>query len=129
LYWRCAKFHERSQDLTPLCQKAIALFGTKLQLVIAVEELNELATEIARELRGTGDRGLLLEELVDVDIMLTQLKEILFNEGHLNEYLAIFQEKMDNLEEIIEGEESKQSEELFVKLFMDRTRGSSNIFI
>jgi len=111
------KFEKRSVELPLLCQKAIALFGTEIQRIIAMEELSELIVEISKEIRGTGNRSNLIEEIVDVDIMMVQLKEMLFNEGHLTEYLNTFHKKVDRLEEIMENKEDELTKEVFKELF------------
>ena len=47
------------------------------QLLVAMEELCELAIELSREMRGRGDRMGILEELADVTIVVENIKRIL----------------------------------------------------
>lgn len=104
-----AKFEEDSKVLSELCRKAIKVFGSDIQYTIAMEELSELITEIARKKRGTGNIDNLMEELVDADIMLVQLKEDLFNKGYVNQYIAMFSRKLEHLDRIIKEKESKDN--------------------
>ena len=56
-------------------RQAAKLYGKEHQKVVAIEELSELQKEICKDLRGIGDRKHIVEEIADVEIMLTQLKE------------------------------------------------------
>lgn len=47
------------------------------QLLVAMEELCELAIELSRQMRGRGDRIGILEELADVMIVIENIKRIL----------------------------------------------------
>lgn len=69
-------------------EQALFVFGTLNQAIKANEELNELGIELVRyALKDSRfDRLKVLEELVDVEIMLKQLKLIFnFTEGELLE--------------------------------------------
>lgn len=57
-------------------QDAIDVWGEDLQRDVAIEELSELTTELAREQRGTGDAEDVIEEIADAYIMLDQLSYI-----------------------------------------------------
>lgn len=52
-------------------KEAIEVFGTKNQERVCVEECAELIVEIQRKHRGRNSN--VLEELIDVDFMITQL--------------------------------------------------------
>lgn len=55
---------------------AIAKFGTQAQIAKAVEELNELAAELARHLNGQAKVENIREEMADAFIMLNQMEMI-----------------------------------------------------
>ena len=59
-----------------ILERAIEKFGTPAQVLKAIEELGELATELARDLNGLGSIDALREELADAFIMLNQLEMI-----------------------------------------------------
>lgn len=57
--------------------RAISIFGAKNQKMQAVEELMELQRAIFENVhRGTDNRENIVEEIADVEIMLSQLKQI-----------------------------------------------------
>lgn len=60
-------------DYTETLCAAIAIFGTEMQQIVAMEELGELIQEVSKQLRGKGDPEHLAEEIADVKIMLDQL--------------------------------------------------------
>lgn len=51
-------------------------YGSRLQLIVAVEEMSELTKEICKFNRGKADISAIAEEIADVSIMLEQLKII-----------------------------------------------------
>lgn len=55
--------------------RAIEVYGSKHQLVKAVEELSELVVELSKNINGL--KSNVPEELADVEIMLEQVKMIL----------------------------------------------------
>ena len=55
----------------------IAKYGTKIQLIIAIEEMSELTKALTKTIRGYDWRNNLIEEIADVRIMLEEL-EIIF---------------------------------------------------
>lgn len=60
-------------DYTETLCAAIAIFGTEMQQIVAMEELGELIQEVSKQLRGKGDPEHMAEEIADVRIMLDQL--------------------------------------------------------
>lgn len=60
-------------------KRAIATFGTDLQLNVAIEELSELTKEICKNKRGADNADHIAEEVADVEIMLEQIKMIFNN--------------------------------------------------
>lgn len=77
-----------------LYKKAIDKWGLDLQLILLIEEMSELAKEICKIKRGKKPDSDLIEEIVDVEIMLEQIK-LLFNPCEFNN---IKNEKLERLE-------------------------------
>lgn len=59
-----------------ILETALDFFGYEAQKKKAVEELGELAVELARELNGRGDLDALRSELADAFVMLNQMEMI-----------------------------------------------------
>lgn len=55
---------------------ALTAYGTRNQLIVAVEELSECQKEICKFLRGCGDIEHLAKEVADATIMLEQVRFI-----------------------------------------------------
>ena len=53
-------------------------FGTKIQLIIAIEEMSELTKELTKTIRGYDRQENIIEEIADVRIMIEQL-ELIFD--------------------------------------------------
>lgn len=68
-------------------------------LIIAMEELSELQKEVSKELRGKGDSVAILEEIADVYIVLTYIKEICgFKDEAINKAINV---KKDRLTDVL----------------------------
>lgn len=70
------------QDATiALYHRALEKWGKTKQLIVAIEEIAELIIEICHDLRGNrGDNSeAISEEIADSEIMLEQLKHVIFN--------------------------------------------------
>lgn len=61
-----------------ILEKAIETYGADLQKQVAIEEMAELTKEICKDFRGKDNKDNIIEEIADVDIMLTQLM-IIYN--------------------------------------------------
>ena len=61
-----------------MLEAGIARYGEKAQMIIAMEEMAELAKELSKFLRGDHNEDAIAEEIADVRIMLVQL-EIMFD--------------------------------------------------
>jgi hypothetical protein len=79
-------------------RKAFEKFG-QLQITKAIEEMSELQKELCKLLLGNGDREHIAEEMADVEIMLSQLKEMFTNKLLVAGYKA---EKLQRLEKLLE---------------------------
>ena len=61
---------ERSETL----RDAVEVWGEDAQIDVAIEELSELTTELARRQRGRESPVAIVEEIADVQVCLDQLK-------------------------------------------------------
>ena len=61
-------------EIKNIIKQMISKYGEK-QLIVAIEELSELQKEVCKDLRGTGDREHIIEEMADVQLVLDELKE------------------------------------------------------
>lgn len=59
-----------------ILKRAIDKWGPELQIIVAIEELSELQKELTKHLRGKKNKEAIIEEIVDVEIMIEQLKII-----------------------------------------------------
>ena len=64
--------------MVDIYKEAIAIYGRRNQMNIAIEEMAELTKEICKNKRGFDNRKNIIEEMADVYIMLEQL-EIIFD--------------------------------------------------
>ena len=55
-------------------EKALNKFGIAEQLIKCVEELSELQKELCKQALGQGNKGKIIEEIADVEIMIAQMK-------------------------------------------------------
>jgi len=84
-------------DTKEIYKKTIEKWGKTAQVLMAIEEMSELTKELLKDLRGKSCS--IQEEIVDVEIMLEQLKEIFGTE-----YIDIFRKsKLQRLEAMLDG--------------------------
>lgn len=57
-------------------KKSIEFYGTEIQSTVCMEECSELVQAISKELRGKSDTNHLAEEMADVLICITMLKQM-----------------------------------------------------
>jgi hypothetical protein len=69
-----------------LAEKQIKRYGTDTQIDQSIEEMAELTVALSHSRKGRADRQRILEEMVDVTIMLAQLKYI-FDENEFDDML------------------------------------------
>lgn len=96
-------------DQTPLYRDAIRKWGVEAQMRMVIEEMAELTKEICKSMRREGELHVgITEELVDVDIMLDQLRVIMLDGGgpifHA-EYCRSRKEKLERLRKMLEKED------------------------
>ena len=70
-----------------LYKQLIKTFGSKHQILIAVEELSELQKELIKYLRNKDNQDHISEEMADVYIMLYQLRLIFKNDKKIDQYI------------------------------------------
>lgn len=68
--------------------KIITEYGYRAQKEKAVEELCELATELARDIQGAGRRDAITEEMADVYVVLAQLMLMFGNEAEVRRVIG-----------------------------------------
>ena len=86
---------------------ALDTFGPGLQLVVALEELSEVAKEICKHMRRKGSTLHLAEEVADATIMLEQVRQIF---GINDEVCKFMDEKVLRLRINVEREKAKVSD-------------------
>lgn len=69
-----------------LYDRALAVYGERNQIIVAVEELSELQKELCKYLRGEDVGEKLAEEMADVTIMLEQLVGIFGNDKRMLQF-------------------------------------------
>ena len=66
-----------TKELMKMIHKsAIEEYGMDNQVIVTIEELSELQKELTKILRDEGSISRLIEEIADVEIMLSQVKEM-----------------------------------------------------
>ena len=88
-------------------EEAIQTFGREKQLDMVVEECAELIQAIQKYKRDHNKTENLIEEMVDVEIMLNQLKYI-FHEEYKNLSFNLINKKLERLGEKVEKEKARQ---------------------
>ena len=88
---------------SPIFEKALTYFGEEAQLDILIEEMSELTQAICKRKRGFDVDAMIIEELVDVEIMLTQIK-LLFPSSAIN---CVRVKKMKRLAATLKKAETK----------------------
>ena len=87
-------------DIKVLAQMALALWGTEFQLNMVIEECAELIDAIQKWRRGRIDYSKVMEEVVDVGLMLEQIK-VMLNSPVLFENIK--KDKIERLEKLLES--------------------------
>ncbi len=77
----CDKCMRGASELNNILKEAVKRYGVA-QLDMCIEEMSELTKEICKFKRDKLDRNHIIEEIVDVEIMLEQLKFMLHVEGY-----------------------------------------------
>lgn len=81
--------------LRRLYDRAIGKWGEGLQIDVAIEEMSELITELARHRRGRGKRAHVAEEIADARIMLEQLEIIYGCREEVSGYRRVKLERLE----------------------------------
>lgn len=80
----------------------VDLWGEAFQRLMVIEECAELISSLCKQFRGRVPDSEVLEEAVDVQLMLNQLRHMLDDEEKWNKQMRF---KLDRLESRIKGEE------------------------
>ncbi len=97
------------KELEDLSAEAVLKFG-QIQIVIAMEELGELIQQLSKFARFKENRDELIEEILDVEIMLEQVKFMAkkrFPEFEKN-YNLMATKKIKHLEDILQKDYEKK---------------------
>ena len=89
-----------------LYEKAIKKWGVDAQINMAIEEMAELIQALVKQGRAVNGctKGEVMEEIIDVEIMLEQLKLIFFpNKSDLDFYDFFRRQKLLRLEKLLEA--------------------------
>jgi len=81
-------------------KSTIDLWGEAFQRLMVIEECAELISALCKQFRGRVDNSTVLEEAVDVQIMINQLRYILNDNDKWNKQMRY---KLDRLESMIKG--------------------------
>lgn len=87
---------------TELYKATIELWGGTFQRLMVIEECAELISSLCKQFRGRVDSSKVLEEAVDVQLMINQLRFILNDNEAWNKQMRY---KLDRLESRVKGEE------------------------
>ena len=73
-------------DTDVLYQRSVAVYGKKMQITVAIEEMSELQKALCKHIRGMNVSENVDEEMADVYIMLEQLTGIFGNAKLVEKY-------------------------------------------
>ena len=80
-------------------ERALRVWGINAQLGMVIEECAELIKVINKHWRGKATKEELIEECVDVDLMIAQMKE--YFKDDINTWDKIKMQKIEHLEELL----------------------------
>ena len=80
-------------------ERALRVWGINAQLGMVIEECAELIKVINKHWRGKATKEELIEECVDVDLMIAQMKE--YFKDDINTWDKIKMQKIERLEELL----------------------------
>lgn len=86
-----------------LYKATVGLWGEAFQRLMVIEECAELISSLCKQFRGRVDSSKVLEEAVDVQLMINQLRFMLNDNDKWNEQMRF---KLDRLESRVKGEEN-----------------------
>jgi hypothetical protein len=90
----------KDRILSDIFDKAVSKFGVASQALQLIEEMAELTIAMNKFFfRSKGDKQHVIEELVDVEIMIEQMKYILKEDDSFN---MLKQYKLDRLKDLLD---------------------------
>ncbi len=101
----CKNYEEKTKDME-LYEQAVAKWGIHAQILMAVEEMSELIKVLVKYGRNVNSSSLdeIIEEIVDTEIMLEQLKLIFVYSSPTNydKYKELRKKKLERLEKLLQ---------------------------
>lgn len=92
-----------------VCKRAVKTFGAEAQMLMCMEEMAELTQALSKCFRNKADVENIIEELVDVEIMITQMRSLFGadagNGKATNYYNSVFKQKILKLLDLVENRE------------------------
>ena len=82
-------------------ERALRTWGIDAQLGMVIEECAELIKAINKHWRGKGTKEELIEECVDVELMICQMRELFKDEGNTWDRIKI--EKVERLNTLLKA--------------------------
>lgn len=82
-------------------KQAVKSWGVEAQRLMVIEECAELINNITKFFRGRCTEIDILHEMVDVQLMLNQMREIIGRDDEWDEYFAY---KLNRIEKRLEGD-------------------------
>lgn len=91
-----------------VCKRAVKAFGAEAQMLMCIEEMAELTQALSKCFRNKADVENIIEELIDVEIMITQMRHLFgADDGKAEQYYnSLFKSKILKLLDLIESRES-----------------------
>ena len=83
-------------------KNAVKLWGKRFQSDMMIEEMSELTKIILKDRRGKATADDIISEMVDVQIMLNQMRVIMNDESKWERWKAF---KLDRLQSLIESDD------------------------
>jgi len=84
-------------------KQAVTAWGSAAQRLMVIEECSELINNICKFFRGRVTDEDVLHEMVDVQLMINEMRTLIDNEEEWNKYYAF---KLTRLERRLQGEEN-----------------------
>ena len=84
-YWKC------TEDDDAVFRLALAIYGPRLQTLVAIEEMSELQKELVKHERGADNVPHIAEEIADVQIMLlVEAQDLVIVSVRALQFLAVY---------------------------------------
>lgn len=98
--YKCENKRLIAESSKDLYSRAVSTYGEVSWLILAIEEMSELAKELSKYIRGKQNIGNISEEMADVEITLEQLKSVFANRAAVDIHKA---QKLQRLSNRLDG--------------------------